>query len=206
MVCYVTVNIRLGWVICLVLLMWFNKATSLALLLLLLLTMQVIFTTSNRDLCNKSMKVVQIFCWFKRKQGVVPKGKQGEVDAHDLYFTIKQIWIRVDINQACQQGSADASPWGCALSFQRRNVVSVPAQPAIQQAACIKIVPRKISTWILRNSWCEQRGKWAWSDLQSLHSGFQDGNFADTDHKNGKMQYTDKAVIPPKVFRNAATY
>lgn len=75
-VCCFTVNIPLGWVICLVLLTWFNKATSLALLLLLLITMQVIFTTSNTDLCNKSMRVAQIFCWLKRKQEVVPKGSR----------------------------------------------------------------------------------------------------------------------------------
>lgn len=123
-----------------------------------------------------------------------------------LYFTIKQIWIRVDINQACQQGSADASPWGCVLFFQRRNAVSVPAQPAMQQAACFKIVPSKNSIWILRNRWCEQRGKRAWGDLQSLHNGFQNGNFADTDNKKGKTQYTDKALIPPKVFRKAVTF
>lgn len=57
------------------------------------------------------MRIGQIFCWLKTKQEVVPKGEQGEVvDAGDLDFTIKQTWIRVDINQACQQGSADASP------------------------------------------------------------------------------------------------
>lgn len=53
--------------------------------------MQVIFTTSNTDLCNKHMRVVQIFCWLKRKQEVVLKGKQGEsVGADDLYFTIEK--------------------------------------------------------------------------------------------------------------------
>jgi len=40
----------------------------------------------------------------------------------------------------------------------------------------------------------------------SLHNRVQDGNFADTNNKKGKMQYTDIAVILPKVFQKAVIF
>lgn len=124
---------------------------------------------------------------------------QGEVvDAGDLYFTISQIWLRVDINQACQQGSADVSPWGCVLPFQRRNVVSVPAQPAMQQAACFKIVPGKNSAWILRNSWCEQRGKWVWVTCNPYTMASRTGTLQALLIKRGKCSIQIKLSSPQR--------
>lgn len=52
--------------------------------------------------------------------------------------------MRVDINQACQQGSAAVSLWGCALPLQRRNAVSVPAQLAIIRQLALKLSQAKI--------------------------------------------------------------